>query len=99
MKDQEISELKAQVEANPLLAERHAKVVQLESLLKKSAPSPLQNSLDSILNYLETAIKTTDSHRDEIAMLEFEVVQKQDQGKGDDLLNNQSMDVDQEGLD
>lgn len=35
-KDQEIETLRQQVEANPIAAERHARVLQLETHLKQS---------------------------------------------------------------
>lgn len=37
LKDKEIESLRQQVESNPIAAERHAKVAQLEAELKKMA--------------------------------------------------------------
>jgi predicted component of type VI protein secretion system len=60
LREQEITDLRHQVESNPLLAERHAKVIQLESLLRQNGQSQMYKTLESICGHLESVMRGID---------------------------------------
>jgi len=70
---EEIEELQKQVQVNPQLAERHAKVAELESSLKDALPSPFHGKLDQVITMLEKVIASHERTKTELAILQLEV--------------------------
>ena len=95
--DTEIKDLRALVENNPILAERHAKVLQLENQLKRlAAPQPAEDGLMSkVLEHVEQVMRALEEHKTNLAFLECEMAQKQFQSSGE--LGGVETDVRMEG--
>jgi len=66
-KNREIEELKQCVESNPLLAERHAKVLDLELQLKQFKETAMQVSVDDkLMALLDRTLRVHESHLSDI---------------------------------
>ena len=102
--DTEIKDLRALVENNPILAERHAKVLQLENHLKRLVPPPTQPADDVLMNkvleHVEQVMRALEEHKTNLAFLECEMAQKQFQSAGepDAVETDVRMEVDQDML-
>ena len=100
--DTEIKDLRALVENNPILAERHAKVLQLENHLKRMAPPQPSDDvlMNKVLEHVEQVMRALEEHKTNLAFLECEMSQKQLQSAGelDGAENDVRMEGDQEML-
>ena len=92
--------MRALVENNPILAERHAKVLQLESYLNKNASNQSGDGtlMNKVLELVEQVMRALEEHKTNIAFLECELSQKQFQsaGEADNAENDARMEIDQE---
>ena len=85
----EIKDLRAQIENNPLLSEKHARVLHLEEKLRSSNKdgAPSETCLSQILEHVNLVLKVIEEHKTNLAFLECELQQKsfavQDEGKMD----------------
>jgi len=82
-------------EANPLLAQEHAKVVDLEVLLRQTSGSSIVEICNQILQQLEAVLRAHESYKSEIALLEAELHQQQTSG----ILDCEMLNEDQAMLD
>ena len=71
----EISSLRGSIEQNPLLAEGHAKVIDLELRIKNMMTESINNpqTMDQILCCVDKVLKMMDEHKAGLEILEYEV--------------------------
>ena len=75
--DAEIKDLRALVETNPNLAERHARVQQLEHSLRKQTQPDTSSLMNKVLELIEQIMRSLEDHKTNLAFLECEVAQNQ----------------------
>ena len=60
------------MENNPLLSEKHARVLFLEEKLRKQEESKKETCLNHILDHVDSVLKAIEEHKTDLACLEFE---------------------------
>ena len=76
LKDQEIESLRQQVESNPVAAEKHAKIVELESKLRQTEHQNTKiQSLDQILKLTEQSLRSLADYKVDISFLQAELAE------------------------
>ena len=75
LRDREIEDLRQQVESNPILAERHARVLQLENQLKlaKGGAERDNQTIDAVLRLSEQVLRSLEDYKINISFLEAEL--------------------------
>lgn len=65
------------MEGNPLLAERHAKVIDLELRIKNMMTESMHSpqTMDKVVTHCEKIMKAADEHKAGLAVLEYEMEQ------------------------
>ena len=71
--DAEIKELRSLVDNNPNLAERHARVLQLENQLKGQTSKQADTVMSKVLELVEQVMRALEEHKTNLAFLECEV--------------------------
>ena len=98
--DEEIKDLRLLVDNNPNLAERHARVHQLENQLKhQMSQSSDSAAMNKIIELSEEVMRALEDHKTNLAFLECEVAQghvQSFQSQAED--GGEKMDIDQEML-